>query len=310
MKTARLHSTATTIGKNGRHPGDGKPFSLNRTLQLQLLPNLLTGANLFCGFVALTKIVEAQVGSPTFTQSIKQALLFILLACIFDILDGRVARWGGTESAFGREFDSLADLISFGVAPAFLVHRIVLREVFSRYHELGWFIASVYLICGALRLARFNCLSQAGKLPPNEFIGFPIPAAAGLVASLTLFLMWLDEKNFPQGNWRYLLPFLLLFLSWMMISEVRYPSFKNLNLGMRRSFMILVGSLLLLGLVLTLREKILPVVLPFVFLSYLVYGFVRPQLSKEIRRRIEEDEEGAEGGGASGLRDRLEAGRR
>src|SRR5436309_1054640 len=125
-------------------------------LKIYFLPNLMTAGNLFCGFVALTKIVEARPGDYT---PIKYALLYIFLAMIFDMLDGRLARMGGVESPFGREFDSLADLISFGAAPAFLVHRIVLHPIFSdpriNHPEIGWFIASIYLICGALRLARF-----------------------------------------------------------------------------------------------------------------------------------------------------------
>src|SRR5712691_979439 len=122
-------------------------------LKIYFLPNLLTAGNLFCGFVALTKIVEADISSGDF-QQIKVALGFILLACIFDLFDGRVARMGGVESPFGREFDSLADLISFGVAPAFLVHRVVLGEEFPVHAEWGWFISSIYLLCGAFRLAR------------------------------------------------------------------------------------------------------------------------------------------------------------
>src|ERR1017187_8776051 len=97
-------------------------------LKIYFLPNLLTAANLFCGFIALTKIVEANILGGDY-QQIKVALGFILLACIFDLFDGRVARMGGVESPFGREFDSLADLISFGAAPAFLVHRVVLKDV-------------------------------------------------------------------------------------------------------------------------------------------------------------------------------------
>src|SRR6266853_318250 len=160
-------------------------------LKIYFLPNLLTAGNLFCGFVALTKIVEADVDKSNFYQQITLALGFILLACIFDLFDGRVARMGGVESPFGREFDSLADLISFGVAPAFLVHRVVLKDVFVVRPEIGWFIASIYLICGAFRLARFNCLAaMGGGGGGKEFLGFPIPSAAGLVASLTLLMMW------------------------------------------------------------------------------------------------------------------------
>src|SRR5436853_4291698 len=119
-------------------------------LKIYFLPNLLTAGNLFCGFVALTKIVEADLSQGF--QQIKVALGFILLACIFDLFDGRVARMGGVESPFGREFDSLADLISFGAAPAFLVHRVVLTDLFEGHPEFGWFISSIYLLCGAFRL--------------------------------------------------------------------------------------------------------------------------------------------------------------
>jgi CDP-diacylglycerol--serine O-phosphatidyltransferase len=169
-------------------------------LKIYFLPNLLTAGNLFCGFVALTKIVEADLSGGDF-QQIKVALIFILVACIFDLFDGRVARMGGVESPFGREFDSLADLISFGAAPAFLVHRVVLRDVFVGHPEWGWFIASIYLICGAFRLARFNCLAaQPDSSGGKEFLGFPIPSAAALVASLTLLIIELNEKDRSLGT--------------------------------------------------------------------------------------------------------------
>src|SRR5438876_10369680 len=172
-------------------------------LKIYFLPNLLTAGNLFCGFVALTKIVEANLATGDF-QQIKVALGFILLACIFDLFDGRVARMGGVESPFGREFDSLADLISFGAAPAILVHRVVLKDVFEGHPEVGWFIASSYLICGAFRLARFNCMSaMMDSSSQKEFLGFPIPSAAGLVASLTLLMIQLNEKDRTLGSAKY-----------------------------------------------------------------------------------------------------------
>jgi len=261
-------------------------------LKIYFLPNLMTAGNLFCGFVALTKIVEADIGSPDFTRVIRHALFFILLACIFDLLDGRVARMGGSESPFGREFDSLADLISFGVAPAFLVHRIVLRDVFVHYSEVGWFIASIYVICGALRLARFNCLAaMSGSGGSKEFLGFPIPAAAGLVASLTLLLVWLDDRGFAKGNWRYVLPVIMLFLSMMMISEVKYPSFKKLDLRATRPFTKMVIAIMFIGLLVILRGIILPFVLPAIFTAYLIYGFIRPRISRQMRREIEDEDD-------------------
>ncbi|MGA3163721.1 MAG: CDP-diacylglycerol--serine O-phosphatidyltransferase [Verrucomicrobiota bacterium] len=260
-------------------------------LRIYFLPNLLTAGNLFCGFVALTKIVEADpLGENYFTQ-IKFALAFILLACIFDLLDGRVARWGGAESPFGREFDSLADLISFGVAPAFLVHRVVLRDVFVKQPEIGWFIASIYLICGAFRLARFNVLSTQSSGSGKDFLGFPIPSAAALVASLTLFMMWWDEKDFAVSYLRFVLPPLLLFLSWMMVSRVRYPSFKSLDLRATRTFTKMLVIILFAGCILVLREKILVFMLPAFFTLYLIYGFVRPHLSRAWRREIEDEDE-------------------
>lgn len=276
-------------------------------LKIYFLPNLMTAGNLFCGFVALTKIVEASAEDPNFNNIIRHALFFIFLACVFDLLDGRVARMGGSESPFGREFDSLADLISFGAAPAFLVHRIVLRDLFPTRPEIGWFIASVYLICGALRLARFNCLAAMGGGGSKEFMGFPIPAAAGLVASLTLFLMWVDEKNFPTGNWRFALPVILVFLSMMMVSEVKYPSFKKLDLHATRPFTKIVIFTILVGLILVLRGLILPIILPLIFTLYLAYGFIRPRISRKMRKEIEdedddEEEEELGGEGASSAR--------
>src|SRR5437764_9517018 len=148
-------------------------------LKIYLLPNLLTAGNLFCGFLALTRIVEADVTVSGFNSVIRHAIFFIILACVFDLLDGRVARMGGYESPFGREFDSLADIISFGAAPAFLVHRVVLRDVFANHPEFGWFIASIYLICGAFRLARFNCLASHIQCSGvTDFIASYIPSAS------------------------------------------------------------------------------------------------------------------------------------
>jgi len=251
----------------------------------------MTAGNLFCGFVALTKIVQADLAVSHF-KDIKIALLFILAACVFDLLDGRLARMGGSESPFGREFDSLADIISFGVAPAFLVHRIVLAEVFVKTPGVGWFIASIYLICGAFRLARFNCLAaMAGTGGGKYFLGFPIPAAAGMVASLTLFMLWWDAKDWRVGGWRYALPVILVFLSAMMVSEVKYPTFKKVNWRTQHPFVKTLIIVLVVGFTVILWKKILPVAAPFFFVGYLLYGFVRPFISRRLQREIEVDDE-------------------
>src|SRR5689334_14213439 len=258
-------------------------------LKIYFLPNLLTAGNLFCGFVALTKIVEADLSHGF--QPIEIALGFILLACIFDLFDGRVARMGGVESPFGREFDSLADLVSFGVAPAFLVHRVVLKDVFQGHSELGWFISSIYLLCGAFRLARFNCLSAQGSSSASkEFLGFPIPSAAGLVASLTLLIIQLNEKDRTLGRWNWLLAAVLVFLSAMMVSTVKYPSFKSLGLRSTSTFAKAIIAAMVIGLLVFLREKILYIV-PVFFTVYLVYGFIRPHISRKVRSEIEEEDE-------------------
>lgn len=264
-------------------------------LKIYFLPNLLTAGNLFCGFVALTKIVEADISSGDFTE-IKLAIAFILAACVFDLFDGRVARMIGADSPFGREFDSLADLISFGAAPAFLVHRIVLKDVFVALPEIGWFIASIYLVCGAFRLARFNCLvTMPGGGGGKEFLGFPIPSAAALVTSLTFFMIWLHEigwmeQKFSHSRWRYVLPVLMLFLSWMMVSRVKYPSFKVFNLRTTRSFPGMLIAILLLGSIVVSKGKILMFILPLFFTAYLIYGFIRPRLSRQTRQDIMEEE--------------------
>jgi CDP-diacylglycerol--serine O-phosphatidyltransferase len=265
-------------------------------LKIYFLPNLLTAGNLFCGFVALTKIVEADLNTGDFAP-IKVAMAFILAACVFDLFDGRVARMVGADSPFGREFDSLADLISFGAAPAFLVHRIVLKDVFGEaYAEIGWFIASIYLVCGAFRLARFNALATLPGGGSKEFLGFPIPSAAALVTSLTFFMIWLNEigwmeAKFTHSRWRYLLPVLMLFLSWMMVSRVKYPSFKVLNLRTTRSFPGMLVAILLLGSIVVSKGKVLMFILPLFFTAYLIYGFIRPRLSRHTRRDIIEEED-------------------
>jgi CDP-diacylglycerol--serine O-phosphatidyltransferase len=257
--------------------------------KIYLLPNLMTAGNLFCGFTATLKILEGallQAADPDAAGALFHAAIwFILGAFVFDFLDGRLARLGGHETAFGREFDSLADIVSFGLAPALMVYRIVLQE----FPRACWMIAFVYLACGALRLARYNTATRknddVGAGPQKNFTGFPIPAAAGLIASITLFLLWLAEGEHHLGKWKFVLPPLLLFLSFMMFSRFQYPSFKGINWKTKKS----IPRFLAISLILTftvLNYEWMPAVL---FLAYLLYGFLRPWLSREWRREIEEE---------------------
>ena len=147
-------------------------------------------------------------------------------------------------------------------------------------------LAFFFLLCGGLRLARFNCVAASGgDKPEKDFCGFPIPAAAGLIASLTLFMLWLQADARTIGAWKYSLPVLLIFLSFMMFSRVKYPSFKSVNWRTQRS----ISAFLLLILVLAftaMNYQWMPAVL---FVAFLLYGFVRPFISKAIRKEIEED---------------------
>lgn len=254
--------------------------------KIYLLPNLMTAGNLFCGFAAVLRIIEASnlvaQEKPTGTLY-HEAIAFILGACVFDLLDGRLARLGGHESAFGREFDSLADIVSFGMAPALLVYQIVLRD----FQRTGWLIAFFFLLCGGLRLARFNCTAAAAtNKTDRDFQGFPIPAAAGLIASLTLFMLWMQADAHQLGPWKFALPVLLLFLSFMMFSHVRYPSFKGLNWRTQRSIPAFLVLIVLLAFT-AMNYWWMPAVL---FVAFLIYGFVRPFISKAIKKEIEEDE--------------------
>ncbi|CAN5803627.1 CDP-diacylglycerol--serine O-phosphatidyltransferase [soil metagenome] len=254
--------------------------------KVYLLPNLMTAGNLFCGFGAVLSIIEAALviqkhgsAGPLYHETIA----FILGACVFDLLDGRVARLGGTESPFGREFDSLADIVSFGMAPALLAYQVVLQG----FPRAGWLIAFAYLLCGALRLARFNCYAMVKTdKPSDEFVGFPIPAAAGLIASLTLFMLWVEEDALQIGWGKFILPALLLFLSGMMFSRVKYPSFKGLGWRSQRS----IPHLLVIAVVLALCAVFYQWMPAVLFVSFLLYGFVRPYISKALRREIEEEE--------------------
>lgn len=261
--------------------------------KIYLLPNLMTAGNLFCGFWATVRILEGSVQRATEesgTQHFREAIILILVACIFDLLDGRLARMGNRESPFGREFDSLADVVSFGVAPALMVFKIVLQDFPDRWVLV---ISFIYLCCGAMRLARFNCIAASPVATPDagkSFKGLPIPAAAGTIASLTLFMLWLEQGEKSIGYWRNALPVLMLFLSWMMFSQFRYPSFKVINWRTKQTIPVFL-MLLLLFVFTLINYQWMPFVL---FMTYLLYGFLRPWISRSWRKEIEESTEGDE----------------
>ncbi len=264
--------------------------------KIYLWPNLMTAGNLLCGFFAIMNIVTYRIkGSsedfnPELAYHYYWAIGLILGACLFDALDGRIARMVGEESPFGREFDSLADTVSFGVAPALLVHEIVLREINEQWDRLGWIIAFFYLLCGTMRLARFNCTAAAtpsGAGASKDFQGCPIPAAAGVISSLTLLLLDVYAKDKVIGNWKYALVVVMVLLSILMFSNVPYPSFKGLGWKTKRTFPWVLGAMMVMMLTVWQWRYMLPTL----FLSYLFYGLVRPWISRRWVREIEEDED-------------------
>jgi len=267
------------------------PRTTTNPAKIFLLPNLMTAGNLIFGFLAVLKIFEGAIqrekGGPGWANFYVVSILCILAACVFDLLDGRLARLGGKESPFGREFDSLADIVSFGVAPALLVFKIVLYEI---PHQIGWLIAGFYLLCGALRLARFNVAAAYDLRPGNRnFTGFPIPAAAGLISSITLLIIssYPDEAALSAGYGGIVLAALMVFLAFMMFSKFEYPSFKGFNWRTQFSLPKFIGAVALL-LLNIIYYWWMPALM---FVSYLLYGFLRPFISRAWRREIEEEED-------------------
>ncbi len=279
-------------------------MSDSNTPKIYLWPNLMTAGNLFCGFCAILNILTYWMEDPKPEAAAAQfshyywALGLILGACFFDALDGRIARLVGEESPFGREFDSLADVVSFGVAPALLVHDVVLKEINQAYDRLGWVIAFFYLLCGTMRLARFNCTAATNPKggASKDFQGCPIPAAAGVISSLTLLLLKIYENDRVIGNFKYALVVVMVLLSYLMFSSIPYPSFKGLSWRTKRSFPWVFGAISLV--ILTVFQ--FRIMLPVLFLGYLFYGLARPWVSRKWRKEIEEDEDEPEDESAPG----------
>ncbi len=194
-----------------------------------LLPNLFTTGGLFCGFYAII---------ATLREEYLFAAIAVLVAMVFDGLDGRIARMTKTSSKFGVEYDSLSDLVAFGVAPGVLAYRWALEP----WGAWGWLAAALYVTCGALRLARFNVQSESAD--KKNFIGLPIPAAAAVVATTILMYDFLGGQGATSKHITLLL--LIYVLAGLMVSNIRYYSFKELNLRNRQPFWLLLLAIIVI----------------------------------------------------------------
>ncbi|MCF6253950.1 MAG: CDP-diacylglycerol--serine O-phosphatidyltransferase [Thiomicrorhabdus sp.] len=223
-----------------------KPFEKG----IYLLPNLMTTAALFAGFYAVIAGIQG---------NFELGAIAILVAMVLDGLDGRIARMTNSCSAFGAEYDSLSDMISFGLAPALLMFQWVLHD----FGKLGWLIAFIYTVAAALRLARFN--TQVGVADKRYFQGLPSPAAAGVLAAL----IWMVEANQLENP---ALPVMALILTLvvgvMMVTNIRFSSFKELNLKDKVPFVTLL-VVVLIFVVITLEP---PIFLFIIFLTYTLSG--------------------------------------
>ncbi|MDR3144530.1 MAG: CDP-diacylglycerol--serine O-phosphatidyltransferase [Puniceicoccales bacterium] len=263
-------------------------FSTIGARKIYLLPCLFTAANLFLGFLSIIRCMQARYCSASEMMSMEfytQAVWFILLAGICDSLDGRVARLGGKESLFGKEFDSIADSVSFGVAPALMVFLMILSptEQFPFFRQVGWIFGFLYLLCAAVRLARFNVITHP-LLPKSEqeknnydFLGLPAPAAAGSIASLVLVL-----NEYDLRAWALALPPLMLLIAYLMVSGIYYPSFKKVDWTTRTRWRTFLMSIAAVSLIVLMRN----IALAVIFLSYVFFGIFRHiKMRKKSRRK-------------------------
>ena len=217
-----------------------------------ILPNLITTCGLFSGFYSIIATIDG---------SYQVAALCILVAHVFDGLDGRIARLTKSTSRFGIEYDSLSDLVAFGVAPGILVYKWALEP----WGNWGWLAASLYVACGALRLARFNVQADSGD--KKSFTGLPIPAAADTVASTVLLYYFLGGEGATHKH--IILLVLIYGLAVLMVSNVSYNSFKSIHLSPRQPLWILVA--LIVGLKLIIAEPQI-----FLFTAFMLYALSGP----------------------------------
>lgn len=229
--------------RGGRSPLRRRARTLRRvdlSKTLFILPNAITLAAVFCGFNALRIVATADRGGDP--EDFYRAAVLLIFAMFFDLMDGRVARLTKTQSAFGLQLDSLADVISFGVAPALLVHQWVLY----RQPVLGLLAAFTYVACAAIRLARFNVLSSdddgAPRVPGKYILGLPSPPASGVLISIIVANHAMDGA---LGEPRYTSAILVLtvVVSLLMVSNVRFRSFKDLRLNTATAVLVLFAIL-------------------------------------------------------------------
>ena len=214
------------------------------------LPTLFTAGNIFLGFLSILRAFQgamwASAGHKGSNSFFEVAAAAIGVAVLLDGLDGRIARMTNTVSDFGRELDSLADVITFGIAPAVLAYawgvQFLPVDPNNVIHRAGYFVSFLFLLCGAARLARFNV--QTNPIPKNPgrpdrkyFIGLPIPAAAGIVAAIVFAC---DTAPLQWWVWSALWLALLATISFLMVSTWRYPSFKDIHLTRPRSPLIII----------------------------------------------------------------------
>ena len=218
---------------------------------IYLLPNLFTTAALFAGFYAIVQAMNA---------NFDQAAVAIFVAMVLDGLDGRVARMTRTQSAFGAEFDSLADMVSFGAAPALVIYEWALRDL----GKLGWIAAFVYVAGAALRLARFNTLLEVAD--KRWFQGLPSPSAAALVAG---FVWIIDDLGYDPADLRWVAWAVTLFAGLTMVSNLKYYSFKTINLRKSVPFV----AIFVIVLVLALLSYQPAIVLFAAFVAYGLSGY-------------------------------------
>jgi CDP-diacylglycerol--serine O-phosphatidyltransferase len=241
-----------------------------------VLPNLFTVSSIFCGFYALTLCTGEASAAHLY-----QAALSIFFGIFFDGFDGRVARLTKTQSQFGMELDSLADVVTFGAAPAVLVWKWALQPL----GFAGLFIGFMFAACGALRLARFNVLAQRSPHGGGSsfFVGLPIPLGAGVVISMVL--AWHGAQGGPLADaWRWPVAGAVIFLALLMVSTVRYRTFKDLKLSKKS---VAVFAFVLAGGVLIATQIHPSGVLVAVFAVYLVAGLLESVvlLGRSLRDR-------------------------